>query len=1022
MLKDQCAALVELYDKKIMICFEAIFHDKEKYENFKGLLPRFKIERLIESSENAEEFSNKLFKKLQASDMVKIDDERLYREILAFLHKYMTNSSLHKQLRCVNEKTRRSQFGLILSNLDGFLKYIEPDAVISYLRAIPAYDETIQRLIPKLERIDQENQDEQTEDEQNKKEMEKKKMILRSVPQLGTFAVLDILFTIYEHGSQSSSTEARHFVDSIFKLKSGEFLNHFKTAKGEQSIVVCDVDVLASDMMLHLGLGDLPSGLRSVNYRFDRIANYSTRRTVLNSIDPCVQTENPIILRNYQDELCRLAIESVNTIITAPTGTGKTVVAAKIIKHHFEVEENKEQRFKALFMTPNTTILHQQADKLKHYLGHAYNIRICQGSDNTSVRGAVLSNDVVVATPQMIVNLCNEHDDELSEFSNEKFYLSTFTIIVFDECHSTVNNSPYANIMREYHNLKNMGTVPDGQHLPQIVGLTASLGVGKIKDNEVEHIANMCSTLDVNKISTVQEYKEDLKNYSPIIPEQIDFFPKSTDGPSRDFAVSVMKLMDKVFGLMNDAFANVEEFIKVSDGGKAELPQKDHTKFLNWLSVTKRNLAETNIRGDRNKINEAIQVLEHCYRTLCYNSNFNPKTAWTFLEDNIRAREPYFTEEMKGTLQAFVPRLQKLSQNVLTENPMILKIESYIVENNQGNPNSRTIVFVQTRYEAITLKKILSENQNLQRLNIKTDWIFGLNRNTEGSEESTASRSEQLEKLAQFSNGTVRVLVSTSVAEEGLDVSACNLVIKYNYSTNEIAHVQRRGRGRASDSKSILITNDESLRKQELANMEKEKQCEKAIQLAQENISEFQRMINRKSDEIWPRLQSERTEKIRIDRMLELKNSTYRIVCRKCDGLVCTSQDISSRLDSMFLVCNPEFWKIVVIQPVQPNAYTRGSILHASPNCGAQIGQLVVVPGCAEMPVLGAKNIILIDMEDGKRSIVNQWKEIRTMYFKPKRVTEREVTIMRDARLKKITFEVSGPDGRNEISYSKLKT
>ncbi|ULT94772.1 hypothetical protein L3Y34_003903 [Caenorhabditis briggsae] len=610
MLRDQCAALVELYDKKIMNCLEAIFHDKEKYDNFKELLQRFKIERLIESSENEKEFSKKLFKKLQASDLVKIDDERLYREILAFLHKYMTNSSLHKQLRCVNEKTRRSQFGLILSNLDGFLKYIEPDAVIPYLRAIPAYDETVQRLIPKLERIDQENQDEQTEDEQNEREMEKKKMILRSVPQLGTFAVLDILFTIYEHSSQGSSAEARHFVDSIFKLKSGEFLNHFKTAKGEQSIVVCDVDVLASDTMIHLGLDDLPIGLRSVNYRFDRIANYSTRRTVLNSIDPCVQTENPIILRNYQEELCRLAIEGVNTIITAPTGTGKTVVAAKIIKHHFEVEENKEQRFKALFMTPNTTILHQQADKLKYYLGHAYNIRICQGSDNTSVRGAVLSNDVIVATPQMIVNLCNEHDDELSEFSNEKFYLSTFTIIVFDECHSTVNNSPYANIMREYHNLKNMGTVPDGQHLPQIVGLTASLGVGKSKDKEVEHIANMCSTLDVNKISTVQEYKEDLRNFSPIIPEQIDFFPKSTDGTSRDFAVSVMKLMDKVFQLMYKAFTDVEELIKVSDGGKAELPQKDHTKFLNWLSVTKRNLAETNVRGDRNKINEAIQVLE----------------------------------------------------------------------------------------------------------------------------------------------------------------------------------------------------------------------------------------------------------------------------------------------------------------------------------------------------------------------------------------------------------------------------
>ncbi|CAP25883.2 Protein CBG05398 [Caenorhabditis briggsae] len=322
--------------------------------------------------------------------------------------------------------------------------------------------------------------------------------------------------------------------------------------------------------------------------------------------------------------------------------------------------------------------------------------------------------------------------------------------------------------------------------------------------------------------------------------------------------------------------------------------------------------------------------------------------------------------------------------------------------------------------ECVNRKPDDSENRELYRGEQSRQSKF--ENNTEGNEESTASRSEQLEKLAQFSNGTVRVLVSTSVAEEGLDVSACNLVIKYNYSTNEIAHVQRRGRGRASDSKSILITNDESLRKQEIANMEKEKLCEKAIQLAQENISEFQLLINRKSDEIWPRLQSERTEKIRIDRMLELKNSTYRIVCRKCDGLLCTSQDISSRQDNMFLVCNPEFWKIVVILPVQPNAYTRGSILHAAPNCGSPLGQLVVVPGCAEMPVLGAKNIVLIDEADGKRSIVNQWKEIRTKYFKPKRVTELEVAVMRDARLKKITFEVSGPPPPTDLAPIFLQT
>jgi ERCC4-related helicase len=72
------------------------------------------------------------------------------------------------------------------------------------------------------------------------------------------------------------------------------------------------------------------------------------------------------------------------------------------------------------------------------------------------------------------------------------------------------------------------------------------------------------------------------------------------------------------------------------------------------------------------------------------------------------------------------------------------------------------------------------------------------------------TKTQQEIVIQNFKDGEVNIIVATTVAEEGLDISDCNYVIRYGVKGNEISSVQSRGRIRAKGGTYVNLSDAKS--------------------------------------------------------------------------------------------------------------------------------------------------------------------------------------------------------------------
>uniref|UniRef100_A0A8C3UPU3 RNA helicase n=1 Tax=Catharus ustulatus TaxID=91951 RepID=A0A8C3UPU3_CATUS len=670
--------------------------------------------------------------------------------------------------------------------------------------------------------------------------------------------------------------------------------------------------------------------------------------------------------RSYQIELAQPAIDGKNTLICAPTGSGKTFVALLICEHHLQ-NVPSGQKAKIVFLATKVPVYEQQKNVFRqHFERSGYSVQgICgETVASISVESVIRDSDIIVLTPQILVN------------SMEKGILSSlsiFTLMIFDECHNTTGNHPYNVLMTRYLDQKFDSSANE---LPQIVGLTASVGVGNAKstDETIEHICTLCSYLDIQAISTVRKNKEDLQRFGNKPETHIRWVKMRAQNHFADI----------ISGLMSETEVNKFLFSPLID----TIPQINKNyfgtqRYEQWIVSTQKKCRLLQLE-DKEKESSICRDLfictEHLRKfndALIISEDARIEDALAYLNEFFtNVKNGPFTELEKQLTQKFQEKeleLTALSKDESNENPKLEELACILDEAYRYNPETRTILFAKTRALVAALKKWIEANPVLSH--IKPDVLMGRARR---DYKTGMTLPMQKGVLDAFRNDKdIRLLIATSVADEGIDITECNLVVLYEYFGNVTKMIQVRGRGRARGSKCILVTSKTEVVENEKLNCYKEEMMNAAIEELQNwDETTFARTVCRlqKRDKV---LRDSRKNETKCEVVKGKKN----LLCGKCKVYVCSTDDIRIIKESHHTVLGDTFKERYITKPhrkpVKFDDFLKKGKMHCqNAECQHDWGITVKYKTFDNLPVIKIKSFVLEDVETGTQMEFQKWKSI----------------------------------------------
>ncbi|CAA6661652.1 unnamed protein product [Spirodela intermedia] len=449
------------------------------------------------------------------------------------------------------------------------------------------------------------------------------------------------------------------------------------------------------------------------------------------------------IARKYQLDLCKRAMEE-NTIVHLGTGGGKTHIAV-LLMYELGHMIRKPSKDVCIFLAPTLPLVKQQAG----YIESSTDFRVRNYYGNYKS----LSHD--------------SWDKEINE--TEDGASCTFNI---DECHHAQlhKRHPYAQIMKEFYKTET------GRR-PRIFGMTASPIIGKVK------LCKCINSLECLLDAKVCFVDENVELESIVASPDVKVYFYGTVGVNgSDFNHTYCKKLKEIkshcISMARENAADLRDFQR-----RIKLLMRVHANLIFCLKYI----------GFCGTVHAAHALLSgECFDVMAMDAdNCKDNSLALLYLDHANStfnRDPLIGSMSTGcdsySLEGF-------------EEPFFSKKLSLLIEIlHEYRTNIKCIVFVKRIIVAKSLARILGNLKSLEFW--KCEFLVGFH-------SRSVTRKGMNGIVEKFSSGEVNLLVATAVAEEGLDIQTCCLVVRFDLPETVASFIQSRGRARMQNSEYIVL-------------------------------------------------------------------------------------------------------------------------------------------------------------------------------------------------------------------------